>query len=232
MDPLEILQKRDDALKRVRGAWQDIIKRYSSKKMQNEGDVVDLRTGEILNDNGHLRSLVEKVDSIWAHENKKMNKSETKSSKVTSSSEKTSNNTEITKPIEIIELDKVPHISSSKHLTRSKVAGDDNLILQSYESIPSVKNTKHSQQTKHTKFSTRSGILRNNDFNPTNDPMNLLKSIPTLDTPSKVRRLRKAMDKHVKHRPIHSLILRSSSNTASSILKSKSGSSRSKLKLK
>ncbi|TID14783.1 hypothetical protein CANINC_004454 [Pichia inconspicua] len=219
MDTLEILQRRDDALKRVRSAWQDIIKRYSSVKMQDEGDIVDLQTGEIVNDNGHLRSLTEKADSIWAHEKNQTKKNQTKT---ISSSKKLPNNINISKPIEIIELDKQPSITNSKHLTRSKVAGDDNLILQ-YRS-------KHNQTNNKTTFLPRSGILQNNNSNLSNDPMNLLKSLPSLDTPSKVRRLRKAMDKHVKYRPIHSLILRTSRNTASSILKSKSGSNKSKIK--
>lgn len=221
MDPVDMFQKRDDALHRVRDAWQDIIDRYSSQVMQKHADVVDLQTGHIFNDNGHLRSLTDRKDSIWAYEETNTDGDEKKSLKLTKSKQ-LSTDTKTNTAIEVIDLDPIPvsRQHNYKHLTRSKVAGDDNLILHNATKnsgiLPSYTN----------KFRTRSGI----DTQNTQDPLNMLKKLPQLDTPSKVRRLRKAMDKHVDHKPIHTLVIHSSRKSSRSILKSQSGSQRSKLK--
>lgn len=226
MDPVDLLQKRNDAMNRVRNAWQDIIKRYSTKKMQEQGDIVDLQAGLIVNDNGHLRSLAEKSDSIWAYSEQDL--STTKQRKKAFSKVKAMQQiTDTDDPVKAFKTDPPLSHSNSKHLTRSKVAASDNLVLHNHDLTSSPGKPKYNM--KKYGLSTRSDILNSHDIQITKDPMNLLKPLPQLDTPSKVRRLRKAMDKHIEYRPLHSLILRSSNKKVALVLKSRSGTNRPKM---
>ncbi|CAG98020.1 Scm3p [Kluyveromyces lactis] len=49
---MERHKKADENMKRV---WSQIIQKYES--IDNQGDVIDLQTGEVIEDNGHLRNL-------------------------------------------------------------------------------------------------------------------------------------------------------------------------------
>lgn len=51
----EVLERHKRADENMKQVWNQIIKKYEN--MQDQGDVLDLRTGEILEDNGHLRSM-------------------------------------------------------------------------------------------------------------------------------------------------------------------------------
>ena len=57
----------DEALERARleslcslkNAWEDIIYRYETAAMDDEdGDIIDLETGEVIEDNGHLKGML------------------------------------------------------------------------------------------------------------------------------------------------------------------------------
>ncbi|QEU59017.1 Scm3 [Kluyveromyces lactis] len=49
---MERHKKADENMKRV---WSQIIQKYES--IDNQGDIIDLQTGEVIEDNGHLRNL-------------------------------------------------------------------------------------------------------------------------------------------------------------------------------
>lgn len=49
---MERHRKADENMKRV---WSEIIAKYEN--IEDQGDTIDLRTGEIIQDNGHLRNL-------------------------------------------------------------------------------------------------------------------------------------------------------------------------------
>ncbi|SSD59258.1 uncharacterized protein SCODWIG_01019 [Saccharomycodes ludwigii] len=51
----EVIQKHKNADENMKKAWLDIISKYEN--VADQGDVIDLHTGEIIEDNGHLRSL-------------------------------------------------------------------------------------------------------------------------------------------------------------------------------
>jgi hypothetical protein len=58
---------------RFKLTWQDILNRYSKIDDEKESDEIDLATGKIVKDNGHLKSLMEKETktlkpNIWAVE--------------------------------------------------------------------------------------------------------------------------------------------------------------------
>lgn len=55
---MERHKKADESMKNV---WSSIIAKYES--MEDQGDIVDLRTGEILEDNGHLRGISQQPSS-------------------------------------------------------------------------------------------------------------------------------------------------------------------------
>jgi hypothetical protein len=65
----EISLKREAATRRLQTVWEDIIHRYSqyggSEEDSDGGDVVDLETGTILVDHGHLRGLARTTGAVW-----------------------------------------------------------------------------------------------------------------------------------------------------------------------
>lgn len=187
MEVDELAARRKISLAKVRDTWRSIIKKYSALPPDQQGDVVDLNTGEIVRDRGHLRSLKQPRDNLWAPGSPERAHAAAKG-----------------KSIPIIDLDSVSAtqpggrnyvVSSSQHMTRSKVTGNDNLFVRRQRSPPATTTT-------HTHNSRPISVRSNHD------PLNILSSSPALDSPSKVRRLRKALDKPIRHRPLHSLILR------------------------
>lgn len=61
----DLQSQRDAATRRLKSVWDSIIERYSEPSVVEQGDIVDLDTGEIVKDNGHLRSLKEQEDDMW-----------------------------------------------------------------------------------------------------------------------------------------------------------------------
>ncbi|GME72154.1 unnamed protein product [[Candida] boidinii] len=60
--------QRIESLKKMKATWQSIIDKYSSFSENDQGDMIDIRTGEIINDKGHLRSLNDptvKTGNVW-----------------------------------------------------------------------------------------------------------------------------------------------------------------------
>ncbi|RVD82812.1 uncharacterized protein DFL_007223 [Arthrobotrys flagrans] len=49
---------------RLKTSWEDICRRYG-RDFEGEGDEIDLRTGEVVIDNGHLRGLEEDLEDTW-----------------------------------------------------------------------------------------------------------------------------------------------------------------------
>ncbi|KAK6342748.1 hypothetical protein TWF718_008136 [Orbilia javanica] len=49
---------------RLKTSWEDICRRYG-RDFGGEGDEIDLRTGEVVVDNGHLRGLEEDLEGTW-----------------------------------------------------------------------------------------------------------------------------------------------------------------------
>ncbi|CDO95569.1 unnamed protein product [Kluyveromyces dobzhanskii CBS 2104] len=58
-DVMERHKKADENMKEV---WSQIIQKYEN--IEDQGDVVDLQTGEIIEDNGHLRSLGSEASTL------------------------------------------------------------------------------------------------------------------------------------------------------------------------
>ncbi|KAF5099798.1 hypothetical protein DV451_002811 [Geotrichum candidum] len=64
----EISLKREAATRRLQTVWEDIIHRYSQyggEEDSDGGDVIDLETGTILVDHGHLRGLARTTGAVW-----------------------------------------------------------------------------------------------------------------------------------------------------------------------
>ncbi|AMD20077.1 HCL074Cp [Eremothecium sinecaudum] len=55
----EVLERHRRADENMRQAWAEIIKKYEG--LEDQGDVVDLTTGEIVEDNGHIRNLTTEI---------------------------------------------------------------------------------------------------------------------------------------------------------------------------
>lgn len=55
-DVEDIENERQRARSKLKAAWEDLIERYG-RNLDDESDVIDLVTGEIIEDNGHLRHL-------------------------------------------------------------------------------------------------------------------------------------------------------------------------------
>ena len=53
----ETLRRHKQADENMKRAWENIIQKYESINDDVEGDLVDLKTGRIVKDNGHLRRL-------------------------------------------------------------------------------------------------------------------------------------------------------------------------------
>lgn len=68
MENEEFKAKRKQSLQRVHQRWQDIIDKYSNLDEEEQGDLLDLSTGDIIEDAGHLRSLqdsMQQKENVW-----------------------------------------------------------------------------------------------------------------------------------------------------------------------
>lgn len=220
MYPSDLDTRRQQSLNKVRDAWTSIINKYSALPEDKQGDIVDLATGEIVLDKGHLRSLKQNPDNLWAQH--------PHADQIEKLRQRNHNNKSLllhkTQFVDL-DVDQSPHIqiistnystlpgdtnykvSSSQHLTRSKVIGNDNLIVK-LKSKPKSKSNSKSDLKSYTQPSThlssRSDLL---SLDATTDPLNILSNTSLLDTPSKVRRLKHALDRPVRRRNIHKLII-------------------------
>lgn len=259
MDFADLDQRRKTSLNKVRNAWKSIIKKYSALSETQQGDVVDITTGEIIKDMGHLRSLRQDSDGVWAEtytpplaarrgagagtsddddddddENGGDDGDDTGGTRTGGMDprrKKKGTGKMKKKKIEIIDLESPSRqrrrmeqfhsqpgdtsyiVSSSQHMTRSKVVGNDNLVVGGFREHKSLLQDKtyRLQQRQCQPRLKRSGLLDRTS----NDPLNLLSSCIDLGTPSKVRRLRRALDQSYggkrklndERRHLHKLIL-------------------------
>lgn len=63
-----IENERRCSLNKVKQQWQAIIHKYSALPPDKQGDIVDLRTGKVVSDSGHLRSMKDSTrqrDNVW-----------------------------------------------------------------------------------------------------------------------------------------------------------------------
>ena len=51
----EVMERHKRADENMKKVWSNIISKYES--IEDQGDVVDLKTGEIVEDNGHIKKL-------------------------------------------------------------------------------------------------------------------------------------------------------------------------------
>lgn len=62
----DIFRKKLESQSKFRTTWESIINKYSAYDEEDQGDLIDLRSGKLIEDKGHLRSLVETpAQSIW-----------------------------------------------------------------------------------------------------------------------------------------------------------------------
>lgn len=66
--PNDLGSKREAAVRRLQTVWDSIIERYSEPEMVAHADIIDLETGTIVQDNGHLESLELSEESLWARQ--------------------------------------------------------------------------------------------------------------------------------------------------------------------
>lgn len=66
----EVMERHKKADITMKTVWTNIIEKYEA--VENQGDLIDLRTGSIIEDNGHIRGLTHvgnKVDSSTTYKN-------------------------------------------------------------------------------------------------------------------------------------------------------------------
>ncbi|ANZ75041.1 BA75_03274T0 [Komagataella pastoris] len=61
----ELLEKQGERLQK---RWRSIIDKYSKVDLDEQGDLIDLHTGEIVEDNGHLESVSSNRHNLWKAE--------------------------------------------------------------------------------------------------------------------------------------------------------------------
>ncbi|ANB11286.1 Muscle M-line assembly protein unc-89 [Sugiyamaella lignohabitans] len=61
----KISSEREKSEYKLGQAWMAIISKYGNEDIEKDADVIDLYTGEIVEDHGHLRSLDDKTGSLW-----------------------------------------------------------------------------------------------------------------------------------------------------------------------
>lgn len=60
---VQINRLKEQSTKRFRSKWEEILQKYSEINDERESDEIDLASGEIITDNGHLKSLRSSVDN-------------------------------------------------------------------------------------------------------------------------------------------------------------------------
>lgn len=59
---MKLHKKADENMKRV---WSEIISKYET--MEDQGDVIDMQTGELIEDNGHIRGISQGTSEVRYH---------------------------------------------------------------------------------------------------------------------------------------------------------------------
>ncbi|KAH3663777.1 hypothetical protein OGAPHI_005180 [Ogataea philodendri] len=217
----DLAAARGRSLAKVKHVWHSIIQKYSSLGEDEQGDVLDMRTGDIVQDSGHIRSMRDSTTikgSVWtslAELEMERNKSP-KSEKIRRNSGdllpatpiKKSRSMMGTSPFTSIlitsdsEDDVTPYFdnqkSSPRRTTRSSIAQKDNLSIGNRESSPVTPIRKRERPDLKGDDPLRlSPPVYNYDENY-KMTTSLFKSKPQnaegpLITPSKVRRFKAAL---------------------------------------
>ncbi|ODQ66512.1 hypothetical protein NADFUDRAFT_82307 [Nadsonia fulvescens var. elongata DSM 6958] len=61
----DISVRREHAMKKLRSTWDAILQKYGVMSAEEQGDILDLNTCEVIEDNGHVESLHVKKNGIW-----------------------------------------------------------------------------------------------------------------------------------------------------------------------
>lgn len=61
----EIEEFQRESGEKLLGAWADIIERYSDPRLAEASDVIDLETGSVVEDHGHIAALEKDRESLW-----------------------------------------------------------------------------------------------------------------------------------------------------------------------
>lgn len=117
----EIMEKHKQADANMKETWMNIINKYSFNEEDEEyggvkSDVIDIRTGQIVEDNGHLRSLYKKNKSNGYLDDKNTVRNDKYVSKLLEEYE--------------FDLEKSAKHSSRKHLSKEKVSRDKEIGKQ------------------------------------------------------------------------------------------------------
>lgn len=171
----ELVSGRRAALERMRTAWQDILERYGRLGPREQGDLVDIRTGEVVQDEGHLRSLVHHHE-VWCDREKVPRK---RGAKHTSVGGPVAGRTALGQSARFF-LRLAP--ASGRRLVGSRHVGQDNLSV----SQPCESESEGDAERSLGHYNVR-------DSNIARDPINILSRHADLRSPSKIRRLRKAI---------------------------------------
>jgi len=135
---VDIGARREKSLQKVKDAWKSIIERYSNLNENEQGDIVDLLTGRIVTDTGHLRSLKEEKHNIWNQSKDQETEGIIGKEKSPKTIDKYNRRTlpiiGSNRHFQSINTRSQPGdtkyvVSSSQHMTRSKVIGDDNIFV-------------------------------------------------------------------------------------------------------
>ncbi|CDK25582.1 unnamed protein product [Kuraishia capsulata CBS 1993] len=68
LDHLEYQKRKSGSLYKIRSLWSSIIEKYSAFDEEDQGDLIDLSTGRIVDDTGHVKSMRDPSSgyiSVW-----------------------------------------------------------------------------------------------------------------------------------------------------------------------
>lgn len=186
MGEVDVFKKRKESLDRVKATWKGIIERYQKLGPLEQGDIVDISTGEIIKDVGHLRSLTQQ-NQIWRDEVDQHNTADVLLIPANSANSLHSGSSIQHKNLMFIRLPS----SRFKRLIGSRNTGDDNL---------SVSQPSESESDVDIKMEGYY-YIHGMDSSSLNDPLNMLSKHADLTTPSKIRRVRKAINASRNRKP-------------------------------
>lgn len=210
---------RAASLRRVRETWTRIIQHYSQVD-DTYGDIVDLHTGAILRDNGHLRSMGDAgslwradvgVDLVSGHEKDHNDNSDNQHGQFNIQGESLPDGQHSTRATgnavsgprrrfvdRIADRRTLGTSPRSGPFTRNKVGpGGDDLL-----GPPLSKGPVHADALPPSHAPPVRPASPQLDWDPLTVTRDRLLP-PPLDTPSKMRRLRKALQRKHKKKPIH-----------------------------
>lgn len=189
MEPVDLFRCREESLHRVKTAWSQIIQKYSALSLEEQGDVVDIASGRIIEDSGHIRSLRPSV--LW-----KVPDSEGNSVALGSGlSSKTRPS------VVVISDDNLESEQERGGIIKRIDSAHDNSIIVGHRNYTVLSRYTRSRMVegdnlKITPEPPKRIIVELTRVAPaptSTDPLNILKKRPDLSSPYKVRRVRKAM---------------------------------------